>query len=85
MLSVLFIVCFVGVIGLIVCCAGFTAELRAYRRCSSVQFLGTNEPEQRKLRLVKRIQSKRQIALNSSTTMALRHGMNTPRLRAGSR
>jgi hypothetical protein len=75
MIIVVVSLCVLGGIALLICCFAFGKEANASRHCSPVTFLGTTEPEQLKLRLVKRIQDKRNIEISPSTNVSLRYGM----------
>jgi len=81
MVMVVISACVLGAAAMLICCFGFGKEANACRRCSSVTFLGTTDPEPLKLRLVKRIQQKRKIEINPSVTTTLRYGMRTSGLR----
>lgn len=69
--------CVLGAVAMLICCLAFGREANASRRCSSVTFLSTTEPERLKLKLVKRIQQRRRIVVDPSTTVAKRNGTRT--------
>jgi len=69
---------------MLICCIGFGREANARRRRSSVTFVGTTEPDVLKVRLVKRIQERRQIKRDPpEKSVSLRYGMTNWNIRTG--